>query len=164
MLTTPIMKNFLLILIFTVLSFSAYSQDMVGNKMADVKNLIREASGIRVKSVGDTVLIVFNKELKRTFTFKFDRTSHICFQEDIRLNFSALKNITIMNQLTHLRKSTSVDISADESIYETPEKMIFIRAAGEQVNIIFSLKKVSPRLNDTAQNTSCTSAFLASIN
>ena len=66
------MKNFLLILIFTVLSFSAYSQDMVGNKMADVKNLIREASGIRVKSVGDTVLIVFNKELKRTFTFKFD--------------------------------------------------------------------------------------------
>lgn len=137
---------------------------MVGNKMEDVKNMIREVSGIRVKSVGDSVLIVFNKELKRTFTFKFDRASHICFQEDIRLNFSALKNITIMNQIAHSKKSTSVDISDAESIYETPEKMIFIRAEGEQVNIIFSLKKTNPKLESTALNTSHLPALLASIN
>lgn len=159
------MKNFLLFLIFSVLSFSAYSQDMVGNKMADVKNVIREVSGIRVKSVGDSVLIVFNKQLKRTFTFKFDRITHICFQENIKLNFSALKNITIMNQLARSRNSISVDVSDAESIYETPEKMIFIRAEGEQVNIIFSLKKTNPDFQGACLEKGRPSSLLmASIN
>lgn len=152
LLSITIMKNFILILALTVLSFSAHSQDMVGSKMSDIRTLVRHVSGITVKSIGDSVMVVFNKQLKRTFTFKFDRTTHICFQEDIRLNFSAFRNITIMNQLARSGRSTSVDITEAESVYETPDKMIFIRPEGEQVNIIFSLKKTNPSLDGSAFN------------
>lgn len=146
------MKRLVLILLLAVSCLSVRSQDMVGNKLSDVKAMIRHLNGLKIQAKGDSLLLVYNKKLKRDFKFKFNSTTHICYEEDIRLNFSALKNITIMNQMARSGSSSAVDLNDAESIYETADKMIYVRPAGDLVDIIFCLKKTNPDLASSSGN------------
>lgn len=136
------MRNSLLLSIFLFLTTVTFGQDLVGNKFSDLLLITRHLKGIRVKIEGDTLMRINNQSLGRSFILKFDKVTHNCFQENITLEFKEMRNVTVMNLLSRGSNAAVVDSSGAELIYETSQKMIFVRPAKDRAEIIFILKKV----------------------
>jgi len=134
------MKHTLLLLVTFLMAYSSYSQDFLGAKLADLRINTKHLKGVKCHFRGDSIITVKNAKLGRSFEFKFDYLTHVCYEEEIHLDLADIKNLNIAERFLKSEKLTALQGPALVSYYETASKKIEIIRNSGQVLIKFNLK------------------------